>query len=90
VHEGQGIRVTGEGEPGKLGGPRGDLYCYVRIKEHPFMVRDGANLVVTVPLSFTQMTLGAMIDVPTLAVVGGDSEKTDGKTRRIIERVRQN
>lgn len=66
VHEGQGIRVSGEGEPGKLGGPRGDLYCYVRIKEHPFLMRDGANLVVTVPLSFTQMTLGATIDVPTL------------------------
>jgi len=66
VHEGQGIRVSGEGEPGRMGGPRGDLYCYVRVKAHPFMMRDGANLVVTVPLSFTQMTLGAMIDVPTL------------------------
>jgi molecular chaperone DnaJ len=66
VHEGQGIRVTGEGEPGRMGGPRGDLYCYVRVKAHPFMMRDGSNLVVTVPLSFTQMALGAMIDVPTL------------------------
>ncbi|MEN8126866.1 MAG: molecular chaperone DnaJ [Planctomycetota bacterium] len=66
VHEGQGIRVAGEGEPGKLGGPRGDLYCYVRITKHPFLIRDGNNLVVTVPLSFTQMTLGATIDVPTL------------------------
>jgi molecular chaperone DnaJ len=66
VHEGQGIRVAGEGEPGRGGGPRGDLYCYVRIKAHPFLMRDGANLVVTVPLSFTQMSLGATIDVPTL------------------------
>ena len=66
VHEGQGIRVTGEGEPGRLGGPRGDLYCYVRVKAHPFMMRDGSNLVVTVPLSFTQMALGGTIDVPTL------------------------
>jgi molecular chaperone DnaJ len=66
VHEGQGIRVAGEGEPGRGGGPRGDLYCYVRIKAHPFLMRDGANLVVTVPLSFTQMALGATIDVPTL------------------------
>jgi len=66
VHEGQGIRVSGEGEPGKMGGPRGDLYCYVRVKSHPFLMRDGANLVVTVPLSFSQMTLGATIDVPTL------------------------
>jgi molecular chaperone DnaJ len=49
-----------------MGGPRGDLYCYVRIKAHPFLMRDGSNLVVTVPLSFTQMALGGMIDVPTL------------------------
>ena len=66
VHEGQGIRVTGEGEPGRMGGPRGDLYCYVRVKAHPFLMRDGSNLVVTVPLSFTQMSLGGTIDVPTL------------------------
>ena len=66
VHEGQGIRVAGEGEPGHHGGPRGDLYCYIRIKAHPFLMRDGANLVVSVPLSFTQMALGTAIDVPTL------------------------
>lgn len=66
VHEGQGIRVSGEGEPGKHGGPRGDLYCYVRVKAHPFLMRDGSNLVVTVPLRFTQMALGDTIDVPTL------------------------
>ena len=67
VHEGQGIRVAGEGEPGKNGGPRGDLYCYVRIKEHPFLVRDGSNLIATVPISFTQAALGAMIEVPSLS-----------------------
>jgi molecular chaperone DnaJ len=66
VHEGQGIRVAGEGEPGRFGGPRGDLYCYVRVKAHPFLMRDGANLVVTVPLRFTQLALGDTIDVPTL------------------------
>ena len=66
VHEGQGIRVAGEGEPGRNGGPRGDLYCYVRVKAHPFLVRDGNDLVAVVPISFTQAALGAMIDVPTL------------------------
>ncbi|AQT70251.1 Heat shock protein J [Anaerohalosphaera lusitana] len=66
VHEGQGIRVTGEGEPGKNGGPRGDLYCYVRVKAHPFLMRDGNDLVATVPISFTQAALGARIDVPSL------------------------
>ena len=66
VHEGQGIRVSGEGEPGKFGGPRGDLYCYVRVKVHPFLMRDGNDLIATVPISFTQATLGTMIEVPSL------------------------
>lgn len=66
VHEGQGIRIAGEGEPGRFGGPRGDLYCYVRIKAHPFLMRNGSDLLVTVPLSFTQLVLGTTIDVPTL------------------------
>jgi molecular chaperone DnaJ len=66
VHEGQAIRINGEGEPGRFGGPRGDLYCYVRIKAHPFLMRKDSDLMVTVPLSFTQMTLGTTIDVPTL------------------------
>ena len=66
VHEGQGIRVSSEGEPGQHGGPRGDLYCYVRIKPHEFLQRDGNNLVAVVPISFTQATLGTTIDVPSL------------------------
>ena len=66
VHEGQGIRVTGEGEPGRQGGPSGDLYCYVKIKAHEFLQRDGNDLVAVVPISFTQAALGATIDVPSL------------------------
>jgi len=66
VHEGQGIRVAGEGEPGRNGGPRGNLYCYVRVKQHEFFERDGNNLIITVPISFTQAALGTTIDVPSL------------------------
>ena len=66
VHEGQAVRVRGEGEPGKNNGPRGDLYCYVKISEHPFLMRDDSNLIAVVPISFTQATLGASIDVPSL------------------------
>ncbi len=66
VHEGQGIRVAGEGEPGRYGGPRGDLYCYVRIKQHDFLERNGNDLIAVVPITFTQATLGATIDVPSL------------------------
>lgn len=66
VHEGQGIRVAGEGEPGRGGGINGDLYCYVRIKPHEFLERDGNNIIAIVPISFTQAALGANIEVPTL------------------------
>jgi molecular chaperone DnaJ len=66
VHEGQGIRVAGEGEPGRDSGPNGDLYCYVRVKPHEFLERDGNNLIAVVPISFTQASLGASIDVPSL------------------------
>jgi len=66
VHEGQGVRVAGEGEPGRKSGPRGDLYCYIRIKPHEFLQRDGNDLIAVVPISFTQATLGGTIDVPSL------------------------
>jgi len=66
VHEGQGVRVANEGEPGQKGGPKGDLYCYIRIKPHEFLERDGNDLIAVVPISFTQAALGATIDVPSL------------------------
>ncbi len=66
VHEGQGIRVSGEGEPGRNGGPHGDLYCYVRVKPHEFLERDGNDLIAIVPISFIQAALGTTIDVPSL------------------------
>jgi molecular chaperone DnaJ len=66
VHEGQSVRVGGEGEPGFGGGPRGDLYCYVKIKPHPFLERQNTNVIATVPVSFTQASLGATIEVPSL------------------------
>jgi len=66
VNEGQRIRVSGEGEPGRSAGPRGDLYCYVRIKPHEFLQRDGSHLIAVVPISFTQAALGTTIDVPSL------------------------
>ena len=66
VHQGQGIRVASEGEPGRNNGPRGDLYCYVRVKPHEFLQRDGNDLIAVVPISFTQAALGTTIDVPSL------------------------
>lgn len=66
IHDGQRIRVRGEGEPGPSGTARGDLHCLVRIREHPFFVRDGDDLVCRLPISFTQAALGAQVEVPTL------------------------
>jgi len=67
IHDGQAIRLRGEGEPGEDGSSRGDLHCYVRVEPHPFLQRHGNDLLCDLPISFTQAALGAKIDVPTLA-----------------------
>ena len=67
VRDGQAVRVAGEGEPGQRGGQRGDLYCYVKVEPHPFLLRNDDDLVVRVPIGFSQAALGASIDVPSLS-----------------------
>ena len=66
VNHGQQIRLTGQGEAGKNGGPAGDLYVAFRVKAHDFFTREEYNLHCEVPITFTQATLGAEIEVPTL------------------------
>jgi molecular chaperone DnaJ len=66
VDNGTAIRLSGEGEAGDPGGPRGDLYCVVSVREHAFFQRDGVNLICHVPITFCQAALGADIEVPTL------------------------
>jgi molecular chaperone DnaJ len=66
VDTGTRVRLTGEGEPGEHGGAPGDLYVIVHVKEHPIFVREDTEVLCEVPISFTQATLGAQIDVPTL------------------------
>ncbi len=66
VHEGQAVRIVGEGEPGDGGGPPGDLHCYITIRPHPIFTRHNNDLVCQVPISFTEAALGASIEVPTL------------------------
>jgi molecular chaperone DnaJ len=61
------LRVAGEGEPGPNGGPAGDLYVVLEVKEHPFFERRGADLYCTIPLSIAQATLGAELQVPGLS-----------------------
>ena len=66
VDNGTRIRLVGEGEPGEHGGPPGDLYVVAHVKEHPIFVREDAEVLCEVPISFVQATLGAHVDVPTL------------------------
>ena len=66
IHDGQAIRLRGEGEPGPDGAERGDLHCYVRVARHPFLERQDNDLVCRMPISFTQASLGAKVEVPTL------------------------
>jgi molecular chaperone DnaJ len=58
--------VRGEGEPGRRGGPPGDLHVVVRVGDHPLFTRSGHDVVCEVPISFPQAALGAQVDVPTL------------------------
>jgi len=66
VADGQKIRLRGRGNPGRNGGPAGDLIVECRVAPHPRFGRDGHNLTVRVPISFTEAALGGDIDVPTL------------------------
>ncbi|MDB5295948.1 MAG: dnaJ 1, partial [Phycisphaerales bacterium] len=68
VHEGQAVRIAGEGEPGDgPGGQPGDLHCYISVKPHPIFTRHNNDVVCQVPVSFAQAALGGKIDVPTLS-----------------------
>lgn len=66
VDDGQRIRAKGRGEPGRNGGPAGDLYVVVRVSPHAIFGRKGANLTVNAPITFSEATLGADITVPSL------------------------
>jgi molecular chaperone DnaJ len=66
VDTGARLRISGEGEAGSGGGRRGDLYVVIHVKEHELFERQGNNLYVNVPITFTQAALGAEIGVPTL------------------------
>ncbi len=66
IDNGQTIVMNGQGEPGRNGGPSGDLYIQITVRPHKMFRREGANLHLDVPVSFTQAALGADIDVPAL------------------------
>lgn len=86
IDTGQQLRVSGEGEPGDHGGPRGDLFCVIEVTPHPLFQRDAAHLLCEVPISFPQAALGAEIEVPTLgglSTMKVPSGTQSGKTFRL-------
>jgi molecular chaperone DnaJ len=66
VDNGMTLRLSGEGEPGTNGGPRGDLYVEISVQDHHLFRREGPHLICEVPISYTQAVLGAEIEVPCL------------------------
>ena len=66
IDEGQRIRLAGKGEPGMNGGPHGDLYVEIHLKQHAVFQRDGDDLHCEVPIGFTTAALGGEVEVPTL------------------------
>lgn len=66
IDTGMRLRVSGEGEPGELGGESGDLYIVITVKEHPLFQRENNDIYCEVPISLVQAALGAELDVPTL------------------------
>lgn len=72
VSDGQKIKVRGKGEPSPNGGPAGDIILTVAVRKHPVFERDGQNLRLKLPVTFSEAALGATVEVPTL---GGSTVK---------------
>ena len=60
------LRLPGEGEPSPEGGPPGDCYCFIRVRQHSLFHRDGRHLICQIPIHYAQAALGTTIEVPTL------------------------
>ena len=80
VDDGSRIRLSGEGEAGQRGGPRGDLYVFLSVHDHELFERDNLDLLVTVPVPMTVAALGGVVDAPCLV-----SEACDGKCKATVE-----
>jgi molecular chaperone DnaJ len=86
VDTGDRIRLAGEGEPGENGGPPGDLYVQVAVKDHPIFAREDNDLICEVPISFGTAALGGELEVPTLdgrVTLKVPAETQTGKVFRI-------
>lgn len=66
INSGQQIRIPGKGKRGYNGGPNGDLYLEILVKDHPYFKRNGNDILLTVPLDFVDAALGTVLEVPTV------------------------
>lgn len=72
ISDGQAVVLRGEGDPGINGGPKGDLYIVVTVRRHKIFTRQGENVHCEIPITYTQATLGAELEIP---MVDGTVEK---------------
>ena len=72
IDDNQTVVLRGEGEPGKKGGAKGDLYITVKVKKHSVFTRKGNNVLCEIPITITQASLGAELEIP---MVDGSKEK---------------
>jgi molecular chaperone DnaJ len=89
VANGGRVRVPGKGNAGTMGAPAGDLYLRVEVKPHPFFERRGNDLYTKVPVTVSEATLGAKIEVPTMdgrSIVRIPPATNSGKTLRLKEK----
>jgi molecular chaperone DnaJ len=89
VVNGGRVRVSGKGNAGTMGAPAGDLYLRVEVKPHPFFERRGNDLYTKVPVTVSEATLGAKIEVPTMdgrSIVRIPPATNSGKTLRLKEK----
>ena len=89
VASGSRVRVPGKGNAGTMGAPAGDLYLRVEVKPHPFFERRGNDLYVKVPVTVSEATLGAKIEVPTIdgrSLVRIPPGTNSGSTLRLREK----
>jgi molecular chaperone DnaJ len=89
VDTGDRIRLNGEGEAGRNGGPAGDLYVEIHVKEHPIFEREGSHLSCEVPITFVTAALGGTVEVPTLdgeVILKIPAETQSGRVFRMREK----
>jgi len=89
VASGSRVRVPGKGNAGTMGAPPGDLYLRVDVKPHPFFERRGDDLYTKVPVTVSEATLGAKVEVPTIdgrSLVRIPPATNSGKTLRLKEK----